>query len=485
MTNNNHPVRVRFAPSPTGHLHIGGARTALFNYLFARNLKGAFILRIEDTDRERSTQEYTDFILKGMEWLGFEWDEGPFHQTERMALYREYVEKLLKEDKAYRCYCTAEELEVRRKALLAAGKKPKYEGKCRNLDPRLPAGSLAGSTIHDPRKYCIRFKAPQTGEVVFKDICRGEIKFNREELDDMILLRTDGTPTYNFTVVVDDVTMHITHVIRGDDHLNNTPRQIQLYEALHSPTPHFAHLPMILGPDKQKLSKRHGAVSVVEYKTQGFLPEAMLNYLARLGWSHGDQEIFTKKELIAYFDLHTVGKSPSVFDIEKCKWVNHQHMVRLSDQEIFVATKPYLEELGIEIDVADYDFGTKAVCSEKERGKTLKELAEVSAFYFRDALVWDEKAVEKWLNEEGKKRLKMLREAFAHLKNWDAASVQIAFKEVQEKLEIKKMVDLAQPCRVALTGTTVSPGIFEVLAILGQERSLKRLDHALNTPAHK
>ncbi|MDZ4224277.1 MAG: glutamate--tRNA ligase, partial [bacterium] len=319
---NNNRVRVRFAPSPTGHLHIGGARTALFNYLFARNLKGTFILRIEDTDRERSTQEYTDFILKGMEWLGMEWDEGPFHQTERMDIYREHVEKLLKEGKAYRCYCLPEELETRRKALLAAGKKPKYDGKCRTMD--------SGLGTEDQKPYCIRFKAPQEGNLTFNDICRGEITFNREELDDMIIARTDGSPTYNFTVVVDDVTLKITHVIRGDDHLNKTPRQIQLYEALNYPIPHFAHLPMILGPDKQKLSKRHGAVSVIEYKTYGFLPEAMLNYLARLGWSHGDQEIFTKEELVQFFDLNVVGKSPSVFDIEKCKWVNHQHMMKLT-----------------------------------------------------------------------------------------------------------------------------------------------------------
>ena len=462
-------IRVRFAPSPTGHLHIGGARTALFNYLFARHAKGVNILRIEDTDRERSTQEYTDFILKGLEWLGLEWDEGPFHQTERMELYKEHVEKLLKEGKAYRCYCTPEELDARRKALLAAGKKPKYEGKCRDLDQ--------GSGTTDQKPYCIRFKAPQGGVVAFADICRGEISFNRDELDDMIILRTDGTPTYNFTVVVDDVTMNITHVIRGDDHLNNTPRQIQLYEAFNYPTPRFAHLPMILGPDKQKLSKRHGAVSVVEYKTLGFLPEAMLNYLARLGWSHGDQEIFSKKELIEYFDLHTVGKSPSVFDIEKCTWVNSQHMAKLTDEELVSWTKPYLASLGLS--VTDDRFAAKALHSERERGKTLKELAEITAFYLREEVVWDEAAVKKWLSEEGKNKLKRLHEKLVPLKTWDEKNIHEAFNSVTKELNITKMVELAQPCRVALTGTTVSPGIFEVMEILGQEKVLKRFGRAL------
>ena len=465
----NGKVRTRIAPSPTGFAHMGNARTALFNYLFARHAKGTFILRIEDTDRERSTQEYTDSILKGMEWLGFEWDEGPFHQFERLELYKEHVEKLIKEDKAYRCYCTPEELDAKRKALLAAGKKPKYEGTCRNkdLEPR----------TSNSEPYCIRFKAPQKGNVVFQDICRGEISVNREELDDMIILRTDGTPTYNFTVVVDDVTMNITHVIRGDDHLNNTPRQIQLYQALEYPIPQFAHLPMILGPDKQKLSKRHGAVSVIEYKSMGFLPEAMLNYLARLGWSHGDQEIFTKKELIEYFDLKVVGKAPSVFDIEKCTWVNSEHLKKLSDKELMKWTKPYLEELGIQI--ADEAYAAKAIHSERERGKTLKELAQITAFYLKEEVLFDEAAAQEWLNENGKKGLKALQNKLFSLKSWDEKILHDTFDAIMKELGISKMVELAQPCRVALTGTTVSPGIFEVMAILGKERVLKRFEAAL------
>lgn len=457
-------VRVRFAPSPTGHLHIGGARTALFNYLFARHHRGVFILRIEDTDVERSTQEYLDSILKGMEWLGMEWDEGPFFQMERMDIYREHVERLLKGGNAYRCYCTPEELEAKRQAALAAGKKPKYDGTCRTK-------CQVPSTKYQP--FCIRFKAPLEGTVEFEDICRGKISVDREELDDLIIARTDGTPTYNFTVVVDDVTMQITHVIRGDDHLNNTPRQIQLYEALGYPIPQFAHLPMILGPDKKKLSKRHGAVSVVEYQDQGFLPEAMLNYLARLGWSCGDQEIFTKQELIEKFDLPAVGKSPSVFDIEKCTWVNSQHLAKLSDAELAIKTKPYLETLRLKIE--DPDYAAKALHSERERGKTLKELAEISAFYFRDEVLFDESAKQKWLDEPHQKNLKILQAKLEKLDSWNEAKIKEVFEAAMKEAGVQKMIELAQPVRVALTGTTVSPGIFEVLAILGKERALKRL----------
>lgn len=462
MTNK---VRVRFAPSPTGHLHIGGARTALFNYLFARHHGGVFILRVEDTDQERSTQEYLESIMKGMEWLGMEWDEGPYHQMARLEIYREHVEKLVKEGKAYRCYCTAEELEEKRRTLLKAGKKPKYDGTCREKIKK------------ENKPFCIRFKAPETGALTFQDICRGTITIQREELDDLIIARSDGTPTYNFTVVVDDVTMKITHVIRGDDHLNNTPRQIQLYEALGYPLPQFAHLPMIHGPDKKKLSKRHGAVSVVEYQELGFLPEAMMNYLARLGWSSGNQEIFTKEELIEKFDLSNIGKAPSIFDIEKCTWVNSEHLKKLSDAELLEKTKPYLQSLGFSI--TDKEYALRALRSEREKGKTLKELAEVSAFYFREEVVWDETAVMKWLNETGKKNLSALNEKLKKVTEWNEEKLKQAFEETMQDLGIQKMVELAQPCRIALTGTTASPGIFEVLAILGKERVLKRFEKAL------
>ena len=468
MTTHKKP-RIRFAPSPTGFLHIGGARTALFNYLFARHHGGTFVLRIEDTDRERSTQEFTESILAGMKWLGLTWDEGPIHQFERIKIYQEQVQKLLDQGKAYRCYCTSEELETKRAAALKAGQKPKYDGKCRHSgEPRI---------ANREQPFVIRFKAPQTGVTQFEDICRGTLTFENKELDDLILLRSDGTPTYNLTVVVDDVLMEMTHIIRGDDHINNTPRQILLYQAFEYPVPQFGHLPMILGPDKKKLSKRHGAVSVIEYQKLGFLPEAMLNYLARLGWSHGDQEIFSKENLIEHFDLSVVGKSPSVFDIEKCTWVNSQHLAKLSADQLLMAALPYLTELGLNL--TDREFAKRALCSERERGKTLKELAEIAAFYFRDEVVWDEKAVAKWLGSDGKTKLKTLRDRFATLKVFDEKTTHEAFDGAMKELKIEKMLDLAQPCRVALTGTTVSPGIFEVLAILGQARSLQRFDRAL------
>ncbi|HQC51295.1 MAG TPA: glutamate--tRNA ligase [bacterium] len=456
--------RVRFAPSPTGSLHIGGARTALFNWLFARHHEGTFILRIEDTDLERSTKEFEKSILDGMKWLGMDWDEGPFYQTERMDLYKTHVQKLLDEGKAYRCTCTPEELEAKRQQALAEGRKPKYDGKCRNgdADPNLPAA--------------IRFKAPQDGVTEFHDICRGMIKFENVELDDLIIARSDGSPTYNFTVVVDDVTMKISHVIRGDDHINNTPRQVLLYKALGFEVPEFAHLPMIHGPDKKKLSKRHGAASVIEYKEMGYLPHALVNYLARLGWSHGDQEIFTIEELIRNFDLDSVGNSPSVFDMEKLGWVNREHMNKLSNNELADQVVPFLEGIGLKID--DRSYASAAIATERERGRTLKELADISAFYFRDEIVIDEKAGSKWLGEAGKS---LLAEILIQLEKLDQFTID-SIKNVIDSIAAQKalkMLDVAQPIRVALTGTTVSPGIYEVLSILGKERVVKRIRAAI------
>lgn len=457
-------VRVRFAPSPTGHLHIGGARTALFNYLYARNKGGVFILRIEDTDLERSTKEFEKSILEGMHWLGMEWDEGPVYQTARMDHYKEKIAELLAAGKAYKCYCTSEELEKRRQEALANGQKPKYDNRCRERadDPNMP--------------YAVRIKAPLTGSTTYHDFCRGEITVENTELDDLIIARSDGSPTYNFTVVVDDVDMKITHVIRGDDHINNTPRQIILYEAFGYPLPEFAHLPMIYGPDKKKLSKRHGAVSVIEYQEQGFLPDAMMNYLARLGWSHGDQEIFTKEELVKHFDLANVGNSPSVFDVEKLKWVNSEHMKKISDKDLALMVKPYLGKRGL--DFTDVEMATKAIKSERERGRTLDELAEMSSFYFKDEIVFDEASVKKWLNDDGKNLLKEIKRQLEGLNDFTEEEIGKVFKFLLEKTGLK-MLALAQPCRVALTGTTVSPGIYEVMAILGKEKVLARFEKAL------
>lgn len=457
-------VRVRFAPSPTGALHIGGARTALFNWLFARHHKGKFVLRIEDTDRERSTKEHEQSILDGMNWLCMDWDEGPYYQTQRMEIYKEFVKKLLDEGKAYRCTCSPEELNAKRELAMKEGRKPKYDGTCRdaNIDPNIPS--------------VIRFKAPLDGTTDFEDICRGKISFNNQELDDLIIARTDGTPTYNFTVVVDDITMEMTHVIRGDDHINNTPKQVMLYNALNYPVPIFAHLPMIHGPDKKKLSKRHGATSVIEYKKMGYLPDAIINYLARLGWAHGDQEIFDLEDLISKFDLGCVGNSASIFDMDKLNWVNAQHMLKTSNSDLLELSKPFYTELGL--NVSNDDYAMKVVEIEKPRASTLKELAEISAFFFRDKVDFNPDATSKWLGDEQKELLKTLRNELDNLDKFDSESLQKIFKEICKKNELK-MLKIAQPVRVAVSGSTASPGIFEVLLILGKEKTIERLDAAI------
>ncbi len=458
-------IRVRFAPSPTGTLHIGGARTALFNWLFARHENGVFILRIEDTDRERSTEEFTASIIDGMQWLGLDWDEGPIHQMDRMDIYKEHIDLLLAKGLAYRCYCSQEELETKRQAMLTAGQKPKYDGKCRERKD------------NPDQPFAIRLKSPQTGITAIDDVCRGHIEFENKELDDLIIARSDGTPTYNFTVVVDDATMKISHVIRGDDHLNNTPRQVLIYKALNYPLPVFAHLPMIHGPDKKKLSKRHGATAVTEYKEMGFLPEAVVNYLARLGWSYKDQEIFTREELIEKFDLSVVGKSPSVFDMEKLIWVNSQHMAKYPLRKLADMIKPFLNKMGL--DFSDYEYAQKAIASERERGKTLKELAEISAFYFKDIIDYEPQAAQKWLNERGKSIVAKVHKELSQLDDFSEHSISQVFEKLISEMKLK-MIDIAQPCRVAVTGTTVSPGIYTVFSILGKKRVLERLDAAIN-----
>ncbi|MCL4537181.1 MAG: glutamate--tRNA ligase, partial [Nitrospirae bacterium] len=334
--NKNNKIRVRFAPSPTGHLHIGGARTALFNYLFARHNNGAFVLRIEDTDRSRSTEEYIEAIIEGMRWLKLDWDEGPYRQTDRFDIYRSYVERLLNEGKAYRCYCTPEELEQRRQEALAQGKTPKYDGRCRNITEPMP-----------DKPSAIRFKMPQEGRTVVNDLIKGVVEFENNQLEDLIIMRSDGTPTYNFVVVVDDIDMEITHIIRGDDHLNNTPKQIHIYKAFGWEPPAFGHLPMILGADKTRLSKRHGATSVMAYKDMGYLPDALVNYLVRLGWSYGDQEVFTKDELIKYFSLENIGKSAAVFNPEKLLWLNSQYIIKEDAKTLAEMAIPFLIKEGI------------------------------------------------------------------------------------------------------------------------------------------
>lgn len=458
-------VRTRFAPSPTGDLHIGGARTALFNWLLARHFGGAFILRIEDTDVARSTQESIQVILDAMSWLGLDWDEGPVFQTQRLPLYREMAEQLLAKGKAYRCYCPPEELEAKREAAMKAGLKPKYDRSC-----------LRRKTSPPDRAFAIRFFSPDEGKTVVEDLIQGRVEFDNSELDDLIILRSDGLPTYNFSVVVDDATMEITHVIRGNDHLNNTPRQIQIYKALGYPLPKFGHVPMILGPDKKKLSKRHGAQSVLEYQRMGYLPQAVVNYLVRLGWSHGDQEEFTLKELIEKFSLEAVGKAAAAINPGKLDWLNSQYMKRMEPDELAEKVLPFIEVRGYR--VTNPEFLKKAVLSLRERSKTLVEMAELADFYFREEVLYEEKAAQKFLTRES---LPFFEEILGSL------SQEVLLIKEENHLLIQRLsesrgeplVKIAQPLRVALTGRTVSPPIDEVMEVLGKERVIKRLQKAM------
>jgi glutamyl-tRNA synthetase len=462
-------VRVRFAPSPTGHLHIGGARTALFNWLFARHNNGIFILRIEDTDRTRSTEEYIDSIIKGMKWLNLDWDEGPYRQTDRFDVYKSYAGRLLKEGKAYYCYCSPEELEQRRQEALAQGKSPKYNGRCRNLQEPVQGKSPA-----------VRFRMPREGQTVVNDLIKGETVFENAQLDDLIIMRSDGTPTYNFTVVVDDVDMNITHVIRGDDHLNNTPKQLHIYSALGYEVPLFAHLPMILGPDKTRLSKRHGATSVIAYKEMGYLPEALVNYLVRLGWSCGDQEIFTREELIRYFSFEHVGKAAAVFNPEKLLWLNSQYIMKSIPEKLIPFVTPFLiqEKIINEGHAFDEKWLAKAIATLQERSKTLIELAHSLSYYIADDVEYNVKAKDKFLNEKYLVNLTEVRKSLGELDDFSVPEIEKVFVSVAKK-QNTKLGNIAQPVRVAVTGKTESPGIFEVLDIMGKERTLQRLDKAI------
>jgi glutamyl-tRNA synthetase len=458
-------IRVRFAPSPTGHLHIGGARTALFNYLFARHNNGAFILRIEDTDRNRSTEEYIEAIIEGMKWLNLDWDEGPYRQTNRFDLYKSYVDRLLSEGKAYRCYCMPEELEQRRQDALAKGLPQKYDGRCRNL-------------TEDRRDIpsAIRFKTPQEGKTDVNDLIKGVVEFDNSQLEDLVIMRSDGTPTYNFVVVVDDIDMKITHVIRGDDHLNNTPKQIHIYKAFGWDPPAFGHLPMILGADKTRLSKRHGATSVMAYKDMGYLPDALVNYLVRLGWSYGDQEIFTRKELIKLFSLENIGKSSAVFNPEKLLWLNTQYIIKEDSRNLAEMALPFLvkEDIIVEGQRLDMEWLSKAVNTLKERAKTLVELANSLKYYILEYVEIDQKAKEKFLKPENIKYLSELKELLSGLSDFTASEIEKIFHAYADKHGLK-LGTIAQPMRVAITGGTASPGLFEVLEIVGKEKALKRL----------
>jgi glutamyl-tRNA synthetase len=463
-------IVTRFPPSPTGYLHIGGARTALYNWLFARQKKGKFVLRIEDTDKERSTDEATRAIVDSLEWLGIDWDEGPYFQSRRYPVYQEMVERLVATGKAYYCHCTPEELDARRGAAKALGLKPKYDGKCR--DKGLGPGPHA----------VVRLKSPQTGKTVFHDLVKGSISFQNEELDDLVLWRSDGSPTYHLAVVVDDITMGITYVIRGDDHVNNTPRQILIYQALGEPLPHYAHVPMILGPDRTRLSKRHGATSVLAYRDMGYLPHALLNALARVGWSYGDQEKFTVQELIEKFSLENVGKSAGIFNPDKLLDLNAQYIRESDPKDLAEALVPFLERLGFK--PLDENRVTGAAETLRMRSKTLVEMAESARFYFDDDFRYEDKADRKFLKPDIVPLVKETRARLESIDDFTQKNLEGLFLHLLDEKKIK-LGEIAQPLRVALTGTSVSPGLFEVMEVLGKETVLRRVDNALHHMAQK
>jgi glutamyl-tRNA synthetase len=458
-------VVTRFAPSPTGLLHIGGVRTALFSWLYARHHGGKFILRVEDTDRERSTQDAVQVILDGMNWLALDADEGPYYQTLRYDRYREVLAKMLASGHAYRCYCTKAELEELRARQLAAKQKPRYDGRCRDLREERPGVESV-----------IRFRNPLDGEVVVDDQVHGRVVFQNSELDDLIIARADGNPTYNFCVVVDDSDMGVTHVIRGDDHLNNTPRQMNMLRALGAAVPVYAHVPMILGADGSKLSKRHGAVSVLQYQEEGYLPDALLNYLVRLGWSHGDQEVFTRAEMIAAFDIRDVNKAASAFNADKLLWLNQQHMMRAPLGVLATALRDQLARLGVQCD--DVALLEGVANAQRERCKTLREMAANSLYFFRDFDGYEPKAAQKQLTAESAPYLQQLSDGFGGLADWDAASAHAVIAAVAERAGAG-LGKVAQPLRVALVGGAVSPPIDLTAALLGRERVLQRLGRAL------
>src|SRR6201996_1092047 len=461
----------RFAPSPTGMLHVGGVRTALFSWLYARRLGGKFILRIEDTDRERSTDEAVKVILDGMAWLSLDADEGPYYQTQRFDRYREVIRGMLDDGTAYHCYCTKQELEQMREQQIARKEKPRYTGICR--DRTTPREGI------DP---VVRFRNPTDGAVVVQDLVHGAVTFQNTELDDLIICRSDGNPTYNFCVVVDDMDMGITHVIRGDDHLNNTPRQMNMLLALGATPPVYAHVPMILGPDGAKLSKRHGAVSVLQYEEEGYLPDALLNYLVRLGWSHGDQEIFTREEMIAAFDIHDVNKAASAFNPEKLLWLNQQHMMRADPKSLIPHLQSQLKRLGLES--TDKVLLEGVIVAQRERAKTLKEMAQNSRFFFTDQVEMDPKAAAKHLTAAAIPVLQKVRERLAAIAEWSTAAIHTALNDLATELQTG-LGKVAQPLRVAVAGSAVSPPIDATLALLGRERTLTRIDAALKVQSQQ
>ncbi|MDZ7761020.1 MAG: glutamate--tRNA ligase [Desulfovermiculus sp.] len=460
-------VVTRFPPSPTGHLHIGGARTALFNWLLARSQNGIFVLRIEDTDVGRSTQEMTDGILQAMQWLGMDWDLGPYFQSERLDIYNEHIEGLLASGQAYNCQCTAQEVEAMREEARTKGEKPKYNGRCRELGLWPGPGRV------------VRLKAPLEGDTGFQDLVKGYNRVDNRELDDFVLRRADGMPTYNLAVVVDDALMGMTHILRGDDHLSNTPKQVLLYQALGFELPQFGHVPMILGPDKKKLSKRHGAMSVLEYREKGYLPQAVLNTLVRLGWSYGDQELFAHDELISLFSLQNLGKSACVFNPEKLDWVNAQHIKNSPVEELVPLLGEQLRPKGLPR--ADPKYLQEIIPLLQPRSTTMVDMAEQAAVFVLNAddIVYDPDLVAKVITPEAKAHLLALRDRLAWLESFAQSDLEGVITEYLEETGIKFKL-LAQPIRVSITGKKASPGLFETMAVLGKEQVLRRMDRALS-----
>ncbi|MGB5715734.1 MAG: glutamate--tRNA ligase [Gammaproteobacteria bacterium] len=457
-------IKTRFAPSPTGYLHVGGARTALFSWLHARKHGGKYVLRIEDTDLQRSTVESINAILEAMTWLGLDYDEGPFYQTSRFDRYNEVIDELLQQNLAYRCNCSRERLEALREGQMQRKQKPRYDGHCRS------------QSVGAGEPHVIRFRNPLEGSVVIDDQVRGKIIFQNDELDDLIIRRTDGSPTYNLTVVVDDLDMGITDVIRGDDHVNNTPRQVNILKALGKAPPRYAHVPMILGDDGSRLSKRHGAVNVMEYRNQGILPEALLNYLVRLGWSHGDEELFTLDQMVEYFDIRDVNKAASAFNTEKLLWINQHYIKNADPARIARLLSPHLGDLGI--DPATGPDLVEVVREQQERARTLVEMAEISTFFYRDYEDFEVKAARKHLKLVALEPLQQVRERLAVLDDWEADKLHQVVIDVATRLDLN-MGKVAQPLRVAVVGRAASPGIDATLKLVGRSACLRRIDRAL------
>jgi glutamyl-tRNA synthetase len=456
-------IQTRFAPSPTGYLHVGGARTALFSYLFARQHKGQFKLRIEDTDQERSTEASVQAILDGLQWLGLNWDDIPVYQTHRFDRYRQVATQLLNDGQAYRCYCTKERLDTLREKQIANKAKPRYDGHCRHL------------TQTSDQPFVIRFKNPEQGSVSWKDLVHGIISFENTELDDLIILRSDNTPTYNFTVVIDDMDMQMTHVLRGDDHINNTPRQLNIFKALNFPAPQYGHLPMILGDDGQRLSKRHGAVSVMQYRDDGYLPEALLNYLVRLGWSHGDQEIFSRDEMVQFFDIEHINKAPAAFNTEKLLWLNQHYMKTLAPDYVAGHLTFQMQQLEVNTDIGPSLIDI--VKAQADRVKTLKEMAERSVYFYTEDLKYDVEAITKHFNKDLIPALHLLIEKLKLLRGWEKESLHTVLEQIVQETGLK-LGKIGPTIRIAITGGTTSPSLDTTLFLIGQAHSVKRLEVA-------